>query len=70
MARLVRGCPTPWSQGTREPETNNSVFLQEEQTDTIGGKVITDYNMDIDYKLEGSDPDTEAVNEEEENSHA
>ena len=49
MARPVRGCPTPWSQqvGTKEPETNVSVPQQVGQEDTISGKAIADYNLDI-----------------------
>ena len=72
MARLVMGSLTPWSLqvGAEEPKTNVSVPQQGVQADTISGKALADYNPDIDYKPEGSDPDIEAVNEEEENSAA
>ena len=55
MARPVRGCPTPQPpEGTGKPEKNLSVPQQEEQPDAAEGKVIVDYNLDIDY--EGSEP--------------
>ena len=62
----------PWSQQgcTEEPDTNVSVPQQEGQADATSGDDIEDYDLDIDYELEGSDPDIEAVNEEEENSDA
>ena len=63
----MRGCPTPCPQqgGTEEPETNISV-PNKRQSDTTGGKVIADYDLDVDYKPERSDPVIEAVDEEEE----
>ena len=69
MARLVRKCPTPWSQqgGAEELKTNVSVPPQGRQADATSGKAIADYNPDIDYEPEGSIPDIEAINEEEEN---
>ena len=36
----------------------------------MGGKAIADYNPDVDYKPEGSDPEIETVNEDKENSDA
>ena len=50
MAMPVSGCPIPWSQqgGTEKPESNSSVPWQEGHTDTTGGKVIADYNPDVD----------------------
>ena len=71
MARSVRGCLTISPQrGTEEPETNVSIAQQQEQRDAREGKVIADYDLDVDYKSEGSDPDIEAVDEEEKNSEA
>ena len=51
----MRGCPTAQlqSEGEGEPETNPSVPWQEEQADTIEGKVIANYVPGIDYKPEG-----------------
>ena len=43
--------PRPQREGTTEPERDPK---QEEQTDAAEGKVITDYDLDIDY--EGSEP--------------
>ena len=69
MARPVRRHPTPWPQeGADEPETNVSVARQGGQRGAREGKEIANYDPDVDYKSEGSDPDIEAVNEEEENS--
>ena len=50
MARTMRGCPTAQTQpkGAKEPETNPSDSRQEDQSDTTEGKVIIDYNRDID----------------------
>ena len=63
----MRECPTAQSQkkGTEELETD---CQQEEQPDAAEGKVMVDYNMDIDY--EGSEPKNEPVaqKEKEENS--
>ena len=36
--------------------------------DTISGKAIADYDLDVDYKPKGSDTDIKAVDEKEENS--
>ena len=68
MARLVKGCPTLQLQqgGTEEPETNTIFPQQEEQTGTVEGKVIADY----DPEPEGSGPKIKAFNEEEENADA
>ena len=59
MARMVRGRPTARSQpeGTDESETNASVPQQEEQPDATVGKVIVDYDPDVDY--EGTEPKNE-----------
>ena len=73
MARLVRGCLVPWPQqgGTEEPQINISVPQQEGQAEATGGKVVADYNLDVDYKPEGSDLEIKAVDDkEEENSDA
>ena len=69
MARPVREHLKPWSQqgGAEEPETNISVPQQEEQRDAARGKVIADYDPEVNYKPEGSDPEIEAINEEEKN---
>ena len=54
MARLVKGCPTPYPQrGAGKPGTNISVTHQEEQANVTEGKDIADYNLDVDYKPEG-----------------
>ena len=72
MARLVRGCLTACSQSedAKEPETNPSVPQQEEHPDATEGKVMVDYNPNIDYYL--SEPRNEPVaqEEKEENSDA
>ena len=69
--RPVRGCPTSWPpKGTGEPEAIPGDPQQEEQTDTISGKAVADYDQYVDYEAEGSSPDIKAVNEEEENSDA
>ena len=71
MIRLVRGRPTPWPpEGTGEPETNVSVPQKGRQIDAKEGKSAADYDPDVDYESEGSNPDIEAVNEKEENSDA
>ena len=71
MARPVRGHLTPWPQlgCTEKPETNISVPQQEEQTNATGGEVIADYDPDVDYEPDGSDPEIKAVNEDEENAN-
>ena len=58
IARLVRGWPTPRSQqeGKVEPEKDP---LQEEQPETTKGRVIADYNLDVDN--EGSAPEVELM---------
>ena len=49
MARTMGGCPTPQPpEGASEPKTNPSDPQQEEQPDAAEGKVMTDYNPDID----------------------
>ena len=69
MARLVSGHPTHLPpESTGEPETNPSVPQLGVQRDTREGKAIAEYNMDVDYKSQGSDLDIKAVDEEEENS--
>ena len=62
MAWTKRGCPTaqPQPEDTKEPETNPIVPWQEEQADAIYGKVIADYEHDVDNKLEESDPENES----------
>ena len=70
MAKPMRRytMPQSWQGGTEEPETNTSVPQQEKQPDAAEGKVIIDYNPDVDY--EGSEPKNEPVawEEKEENS--
>ena len=70
MTRPVKGCPTQWSkqEGAEEPETNVSVPQKGGQADATKNKAIADDNPNVDYKSEGSDPDIEAVDEEEKNS--
>ena len=60
----------PDAKGTGEPETNVCIPQQGGQTDAMRGKNIADYDPDVNYKTEGSDPDIKAVNEEEENFDA
>ena len=55
MARLVRRFATPWSQQS----------LSRGETNSTGDKAVAEYDPDVDYKSEGSDPKIEAVNEEE-----
>ena len=50
-----------------EPETNISVPQQEEHRDAREGDIIADYDLDIYYEPEGSQPEIKPVNEEEEN---
>ena len=72
MATIMRRCPTVHSQpeGAVESETNPSVPQWEEQADTIDGKVIADYEPEIDYEPEGSDPENGPdAQAEEENSN-
>ena len=71
MARPEREHPLPQSQGgAEEPETNPSVPQQEEHRDAKDGKVIADYDPDMDYRPERSDSDIKAIDEEEGNSVA
>ena len=62
----------PWSEqeGAGEPETTVSVPQQGGEAEATRGKAIADYDLDIEYKPEGSDPDIKAADEEEENSDA
>ena len=72
MTKTMRGCLTAWSQteGTEESEKNPGVPQQEEQPDTTDGKVIVVYNLDADFKPEGSDPEIEPVHHEEDNENS
>ena len=56
MTRLVRGCltPRPQQKGATEPERDPQ---KEEQPDASEGKIIADYDLDVDY--EGSKPEVE-----------
>ena len=58
MVRLVRGRPTPRLQleGMTQPERDSQ---QEEQPDATEGKVIADYDPDVDYV--GLEPKIEPV---------
>ena len=60
----------PQQEEAREPETNVSVPWQRRQEGANRGKDVADYNRDVDYNPEGSDPNIEAVNKEEENLDA
>ena len=55
----------------RRAETNPNVSKQKEWTDVTEGKVIVDYELDLDYKQGGLDPEIEPVDHEgeEENSN-
>ena len=70
MARSMSGCSTaqPQQGGEKEPETNPTVPQQEGQPHATEGKVIADYNLDEDYKSEGSDPEIKPVEEVEKKS--
>ena len=64
----MRGCLTPQPpKGTEEPDIDP---FQEEQPDATEGKVIADYDLDVDY--EGLEPENKPVAqaEVEENSNA
>ena len=64
MARPVKGCTTPWSQiECTVPKSNLRVPQQEEQPNSIEGKVIVDYVSNIDY--EGSEPENKTADQEE-----
>ena len=56
--------------GTEKPVTNVSVAQQEEHRDVREGKAVTDYDPDVDYEPDGSDPYIKAINEEEVHSDA
>ena len=58
MARPVRGCLMPQSQQecAGKSETNVSISQQGGHGDIARGEAIADYDLDIDYKPEGSDP--------------
>ena len=47
-------------------DNNPSILQLEEQSDTEDGKVMIDYESDIDYKLEGQDPNDESITQGEE----
>ena len=73
MARTVRGCSTAQSQpeGTDKLETIPIGTQQKEQTDTIEGEVIADYEPELEYELEESDPENKPdAQEEEDKSNA
>ena len=56
---------------TEMPEINPRFPQQEEWADTIEGRVIADYKLDIDYEPEGSDPGNDPdAQKEEKNSNA
>ena len=57
----------PWSQqgGRDESEVNLSVPQQEMQAVTTRSKALADYDLEVNYKSEGTDPEIKAVNEEE-----
>ena len=54
------------SEGAEEPEINPSVSQQEEQPDATKGKVIADYDPDIDYERSKpkNKPDSQEKKEE------
>ena len=58
MARPVRGCLTARLQ-QKDAEDHEQDSQQEEQADAREGKVIVDYNPDVDY--EQSEPKNEPV---------
>ena len=58
------------AKSAEEPQSNSTVSQKGGPTDTTGGKVIANYDPDIDYKLEGSDLEIKAFDKEEENSDA
>ena len=64
MARPVRRDTTPQPQGgIEESETYPSVPWQEKQRETREGKVVSDYDLDLNCKPEGSDPYIKAVDD-------
>ena len=68
MARTMRGHPKAWLQpeGAEETQKNINVPWQEESSDAAEDESITDYELDVDYKPEGSDPEIKADAQEEE----
>ena len=58
----------PQQGDTEEPDTNLRAPQQEKQRDITGGTVVSDYDTDVDYEPQGSNPEIKAVNKEEENS--
>ena len=65
MARPGKGCPTPRLQleGNDEPETILNTPQQEGHPDVAEGKVIADYDPDVDD--EGLEPNVETVTQEQ-----
>ena len=63
-------CLIAWLQpkGTEWPEYNATVPEKEEHPDSTKGKVIADYNLDVDY--EGSGPHNELNAQEEKEEDA
>ena len=60
----MRAHPIPCPQeGAEEPENNFSVPKQEEPPDITEGKVMVDYDWDVDY--EGSESKNKPVAQEE-----
>ena len=57
--------PQPQQDEEEEPEMNVLVSQQGGQAGTTRGKIIADYNLDLDYEPEGSDPNIKLVDEEE-----
>ena len=67
MARLVKGCPTPYPQrGAGKPGTNISVTHQEEQANVTEGRLQSGCRL----QTRGIQPWDEAVNEEKKISDA
>ena len=62
MAKFMRGCPTPWSQGngTTEPEARASILSSEKLEDILYDKVVAD------YKSKASEPNVESYAQEKE----
>ena len=65
MAGDMRWPPTAQLQpeGIEKPVIYPSVPWQEEQSDAKKGKIVADYNLDVDYT--GSEPKNELVTQEE-----
>ena len=70
MARTMRECPTAWLKlnDKEEPATNPSVPQQDVQPDAAEGKVIADYDPNVNY--EGSEHENEIVGQEEEEKNS